>query len=906
MSKSITSMILENVSSTKRLVEMPEGGDSPMGLLGRVLDTATAEGWSYDEIDYANNEGGYEFFQYSPAGEDFSFSACYGDKGLSDDEKGNNLIKDIESYYNGFDPEEHAEMWIEGRGQNGAPSSIRALIDDADAIDNMISELVDELNKINHPMNESYVYNWRDDVEEVEATEENDDIWYAVAENMCNKEPDEYGDDPYEVMSNIISIWKISKRSRLYKYLLKWYGSEEKLLDNVRDVYDTNNAIYFVTGCGYSIFSADLLGGSADGNAGREFDKFVDKEEGLNEGVLEPRFSGRKSFYGKAGTDETEDGNVLTSYQTKIMKIKDGKITMLCGPEALTNTTLRHVREFLQQNGLEPMTKKQLVDLINSQGINESQKLDDRFWSIVDRYEAGKMTKDEVVAEVTEMNNGDKAEIEADLELIFDPGWACAECGKKKQDYEAMYCDKCWNTKPELRGEGLRENKALDLNLMSYSDWKGSEDYWGRLNDEFGVDSETDLETHGVTASDIHYLYNKYIAAVASGGKVYTKEDYLDESAKVRFKKLNEAGEWDDYDEDNIASKEYLTGVAKYIADKVPGGYYDEAQGFDAYQGPYAYVKSNITGGELWYGLDEEQFQLETGYGWIVGSKDQLVKALSDKDYLLKLVEETKKLIESNKGLKESAKIKLTEAPSDDISRDEEEYELVDNAPEDIPPEEVDNAEEGEMSDDEYEEEAEDDAKETVKDDIEEPWYATTPELDELRDILPDLDYRLYLINTDMICVGRLNGPDIEILTSNAPSIKDEAEVSEANDKAEEVEERAEENEEDSFEYLWIKAPASFDEFVKQVNVVYLSPEMSDEDKEQYAGLEVSHESLMDYLMNELPEDKRKEHEKEAPKEAPIEEPTEELPAELPAGENEIEITVGEEEPTEEEEEEEK
>ena len=205
------------------------------------------------------------------------------------------------------------------------------------------------------------------------------------------------------------------------------------------------------------------------------------------------------------------------------------------------------------------------------------------------------------------------------------------------------------------------------------------------------------------------------------------------------------------------------------------------------------------------------------------------------------------------------------------------------------------------MTDTEYEEEAEDDAKETVKDDIEEPWYATTPELDELRDILPDLDYRLFLINTDMICIGRLNGPDIEFLTANTPNVDDDADVSEANDKAEEVEERAEENEEDSFEYLWIKAPDSFDKFVNQVNVVYLSPELSDEDKEQYAGLEASHESVMNYLMNELPEDKRKEHEKEEPEEAPVEE----MPAELPASENKVEITVGEEEPTEEEKEEE-
>lgn len=111
--------------------------------------------------------------------------------------------------------------------------------------------------------------------------------------------------------------------------------------------------------------------------------------------------------------------------------------------------------------------------------------------------------------------------------------------------------------------------------------------------------------------------------------------------------KLNEAGEWDDYDEDNIASKNHLTEIAKYISKKVPNGYYDEARGFDAYRGPYAYVSSDITGGELWYGETDEQFQLDTSYGWIVGNKDTLVKALSDEAYLSQLVEETKKYADS-------------------------------------------------------------------------------------------------------------------------------------------------------------------------------------------------------------------------------------------------------------------
>ena len=39
-------------------------------------------------------------------------------------------------------------MWVEHRGENGVPNSIRELIDDADAIQGMLDELVTELAKL--------------------------------------------------------------------------------------------------------------------------------------------------------------------------------------------------------------------------------------------------------------------------------------------------------------------------------------------------------------------------------------------------------------------------------------------------------------------------------------------------------------------------------------------------------------------------------------------------------------------------------------------------------------------------------------------------------------------------------------------------------------------------------------
>lgn len=91
---------------------------------------------------------------------------------------------------------------------------------------------------------------------------------------------------------------------------------------------------------------------------------------------LEPKFANRKSFYGKAHVDTLEDGTkVLTSYQTKVASVKDGEVKILCDEKDLTQTTLRHIDEFLKQCGVQPLPKKELVKLIQKE---ESSKVDDK------------------------------------------------------------------------------------------------------------------------------------------------------------------------------------------------------------------------------------------------------------------------------------------------------------------------------------------------------------------------------------------------------------------------------------------------------------------------------------------------------------------------------------------------
>ena len=100
-------------------------------MIENVLDKL---GWwfkEYKDDDYI------EIGKQSPEGEDFFFTV---------DKK--NIVREIREYADDFDPDEHAEMWCEARGRvAGVPQSIRALIDDADAIKLMLQELAEEAEK---------------------------------------------------------------------------------------------------------------------------------------------------------------------------------------------------------------------------------------------------------------------------------------------------------------------------------------------------------------------------------------------------------------------------------------------------------------------------------------------------------------------------------------------------------------------------------------------------------------------------------------------------------------------------------------------------------------------------------------------------------------------------------------
>lgn len=95
----------------------------------QFIEVCEANDWHVME----NSAGDFDLEKYSPAGEDFIFNVSVEDENNAD------YWKEVFDYWNNFDPDDHAVMWY---GQNrGEPTSLRVLLDDAEAIKEMLEQL---------------------------------------------------------------------------------------------------------------------------------------------------------------------------------------------------------------------------------------------------------------------------------------------------------------------------------------------------------------------------------------------------------------------------------------------------------------------------------------------------------------------------------------------------------------------------------------------------------------------------------------------------------------------------------------------------------------------------------------------------------------------------------------------
>ena len=73
---------------------------------------------------------------------------------------------------------------------------------------------------------------------------------------------------------------------------------------------------------------------------------------------LESLFNSQKSFYGKANIESENGKKTLISYNTKVCFIENNKAFV---NGLYSNTTTRHIKEFLKQNGFKAEDSKQIL-----------------------------------------------------------------------------------------------------------------------------------------------------------------------------------------------------------------------------------------------------------------------------------------------------------------------------------------------------------------------------------------------------------------------------------------------------------------------------------------------------------------------------------------------------------------
>ena len=81
---------------------------------------------------------------------------------------------------------------------------------------------------------------------------------------------------------------------------------------------------------------------------------------------LQPVLNKQKSFYNKAKVENIGKEKNLLSYGTLIVSIYNNKITYLNkNPEVYTQTTLKHLKDFLYQElNIKNLTKKDILKMM--------------------------------------------------------------------------------------------------------------------------------------------------------------------------------------------------------------------------------------------------------------------------------------------------------------------------------------------------------------------------------------------------------------------------------------------------------------------------------------------------------------------------------------------------------------
>lgn len=103
----------------------------------KITEIAEILGWSVDFSEPQNGKTDVNFAKYTSYGQDFNFSVE-----LEDDDM-EAFIDNVHEYYENFDVDEEAYIWIgsDGHGKNGAPYHIADIVKDMEEAEVMMADL---------------------------------------------------------------------------------------------------------------------------------------------------------------------------------------------------------------------------------------------------------------------------------------------------------------------------------------------------------------------------------------------------------------------------------------------------------------------------------------------------------------------------------------------------------------------------------------------------------------------------------------------------------------------------------------------------------------------------------------------------------------------------------------------
>lgn len=107
-------------------------------ISNRIIEVLEENDWKVYDVTEQDGKYYVEIENYSPADENIVETVWF-------DGTNEGFIEGMKELAESFDIDDHVEMWVDERGKDGVPGTVRELLDDAEAIKDMLNKTYNAL-----------------------------------------------------------------------------------------------------------------------------------------------------------------------------------------------------------------------------------------------------------------------------------------------------------------------------------------------------------------------------------------------------------------------------------------------------------------------------------------------------------------------------------------------------------------------------------------------------------------------------------------------------------------------------------------------------------------------------------------------------------------------------------------